>query len=41
MKECIKCTECEFCVDNRGLGNTRGSFECKHPDRAHIRDYFK
>lgn len=41
MGECIKCTECEFCVDNRGLGNTRGSFECKHPDRAHIRDYFK
>lgn len=41
MADKIKCADCEHCTDIRGLGNTRGSFHCEHPNKDYINKYFK
>lgn len=41
MADKIRCAECEHCKDFRGIGNTRGSFYCEHPDQKYIIQYFK
>lgn len=41
MAEKIRCIGCEHCKDLRNIGNTRGSFHCKHHDQDYIYKYFK
>ncbi|MBP3342292.1 MAG: hypothetical protein J6K99_07180 [Peptococcaceae bacterium] len=37
----IRCVDCEYCRDFRPLGNTRGSFYCKHENQKYIYDFCK
>lgn len=41
QKQGIECSKCEYCWGVRKLGNTRSEFFCNHPNKEHIREYYK
>ena len=40
-KGLIRCSDCGYCHGYRPVRNTRTEFRCRHPDREHIREYYR